>query len=208
LKLIALISGGIDSPVAAYLMDRAGAEIILLHMDNHPFADNVSVDKVKSIAERLRTVTGSPFPLYSSPHGISQKKISDTCERSYQCVLCKRTMLRTAQDLAGRLDCGGIVMGDSLGQVASQTLRNLRYSSSGLVIPVIRPLIGHDKIEIEAIAKEIGTYDISVIHSEGCTIVPSKPVTEADMRKVRVFDDASGLDELVSNAANNTVRLS
>ena len=208
MKLLALISGGIDSPVAAYLMDKAGADIILLHMDNRPFADDVSVEKVRSLAERLRAVTGSPFPLYSSPHGISQDRISKTCDRSYQCVLCKRTMLRVAQELAGRFGCGGIVMGDSLGQVASQTLKNLRYVSRGLDIPVVRPLIGFDKIEIEAIAKEIGTYELSIIRSDGCSIVPSKPVTEADLKKMEQFDEALDLHELAINVADSAVRLS
>jgi len=207
-KLLALISGGIDSPVAAYLMDKAGAEIILLHMDNRPFADDASVEKVKLIADQLRKVTGSPFPLYSAPHGISQEKISGTCDRSYQCVLCKRTMLRTAQELAGRLGCGGIVMGDSLGQVASQTLRNLRYVSHGLTLPVMRPLIGYDKLEIESVAKMIGTYEISIIRSDGCSIVPSKPVTEADMKKIEKFDGSSDLNGLAAGAANEARRLS
>jgi len=207
-KLIALISGGIDSPVAAYLMDRAGAEITLLHMDNRPFADDVTVEKVRSLAERLRSVTGSPFPLYSAPHGASQQKISETCDRSYQCVLCKRVMLRTAQELAGRLGCSGIVMGDSLGQVASQTLKNLRFVSRGLSIPVVRPLIGYDKLEIEAISKDIGTYELSIIRSDGCLIVPSRPITEADPGKIQKFDGSSGLEELALNAAGNAVRLS
>ena len=208
MRLLALISGGIDSPVAAYLMDKAGADITLLHMDNRPFADDLSIEKVMSLADRLRSVTGSPFPLYFAPHGISQEKISKTCDSNYQCVLCKRTMLRTAQELAGRLDCGGIVMGDSLGQVASQTLKNIRYVSRGLNIPVVRPLIGYDKIEIEAIAKEIGTYNISIIRSVGCSVVPSKPITEADLKRIEKYDLSSNLNELVSNAADGTVRLS
>ena len=208
MNLLALISGGIDSPVAAYVMDKAGADITLLHMDNRPFADDMSIEKVKLLAERLRAVTGSPFPLYSSPHGISQEKISKTCDSNYQCVLCKRTMLRTAQELAGRLGCGGIVMGDSLGQVASQTLKNIRYVSNGLNIPVVRPLIGYDKLEIEAIAKEIGTYELSIIHSDGCLIVPSKPITEADLKKKDRFDELSDLCCLVADAAENTIRLS
>jgi len=207
-KLLALISGGIDSPVAAYLMDKAGAEITLLHMDNRPFADDKSIEKVKLLAEKLRSVTGSPFPLYSAPHGASQERISQTCDRSYQCVLCKRTMLRTAQELAGRLGCSGIVMGDSLGQVASQTLKNLRYVSHGLRVPVMRPLIGHDKLEIESIAKEIGTYEISIIRSDGCSIVPSKPVTEADLKKMERYDGSSDLNGLAMSAADNTIRLS
>jgi len=189
-------------------MDRAGAEITLLHMDNRPFADDVTVEKVRSLAERLRSVTGSPFPLYSAPHGASQQKISETCDRSYQCVLCKRVMLRTAQELAGRLGCSGIVMGDSLGQVASQTLKNLRFVSRGLSIPVVRPLIGYDKLEIEAISKDIGTYELSIIRSDGCLIVPSRPITEADPGKIQKFDGSSGLEELALNAAGNAVRLS
>lgn len=208
MRLVALISGGIDSPVAAYLTDRAGADITLLHMDNRPFADDAAIEKVKSLAERLRSVTGSPFPLYSAPHGISQEAISKTCDTNYQCVMCKRAMLKTAQELAGRLGCKGIVMGDSLGQVASQTLKNIRYASHGLSIPVVRPLIGYDKIEIEKIAKDIGTYELSIVRSNGCTIVPSKPITEADLKKKEKFDSSSDIDKLVSNAADNAVRIS
>jgi len=207
-RLLALISGGIDSPVASYLMDRRGAEVTLLHMDNRPFADDVSFDKVKAIAEQLRKVTGSPFPLYSAPHGASQENVSNTCDRSYQCVMCKRIMLKTAQELSGRLGCSGIVMGDSLGQVASQTLKNIRYVSSGLSVPVLRPLIGYDKLEIEEIAKSIGTYELSIIRSNGCSVVPSKPITEADMGKMRKFDESADVGRLVSNASDSTVRIS
>ncbi|MDR0309633.1 MAG: tRNA 4-thiouridine(8) synthase ThiI, partial [Candidatus Methanoplasma sp.] len=177
-------------------------------MDNRPFADDVSVEKTEALAERLRIVSGAPFPLYSAPHGASQERISQTCDGNYQCVLCKRTMLRVAQEAACRLDCSGIVMGDSLGQVASQTLKNLRYASSGLRMPVLRPLIGYDKIEIEAVAKEIGTYDISVLSSVGCSIVPVKPITEADMSRINRFDDACSLAGLVSASADNMIRLS
>ena len=208
MKLIALISGGIDSPVAAYIMDRRGADVTLLHMDNRPFADDISFDKVKKIAEQLRSATGSPFPLYSSPHGMSQERISKTCDSNYQCVMCKRTMLKVAQEVAGRFGCEGIIMGDSLGQVASQTLRNLRYSNHGLRIPVVRPLIGYDKLEIEAVAKQIGTYELSIIRSEGCTVLPPRPITEADMKRLKKFDESSDMDMLVANAANNAVKIS
>lgn len=208
MKLIALISGGIDSPAAAYIMDRAGAEVTLLHMDNRPFADDISFQKVKEIAEQLRSVTGSPFPLYSSPHGMSQDIISKTCDANYQCVLCKRIMLKVAQEVGEKLGCSGIVMGDSLGQVASQTLRNIRYSSFGLRVPVVRPLIGYDKLEIEAIAKQIGTYEISIRHSNGCTIVPSKPITEADLKKMQRFDSSLDIESLAKNAADRAVKIS
>jgi thiamine biosynthesis protein ThiI len=207
-KLIALISGGIDSPVASYVMDCAGADVTLLHMDNRPFADDRSIEKVMEIAGRLRSVTGSAFPLYSAPHGMSQESISKSCDTNYQCVMCKRTMLKVAQEMAGRLGCSGIIMGDSLGQVASQTLKNIRFSSRGLHMPVVRPLIGYDKLEIEKIAKEIGTYEISIIRSEGCTIVPSKPITEADIKKIEKFDESADIDNLILKAADGAVKLS
>ena len=208
MKLIALISGGIDSPVASYIMDRAGADVTILHMDNRPFADDISVKKVMNIAEQLRSVTGSDFPLYSAPHGMSQEAISKNCDTNYQCVMCKRTMLKVAQEMAVRLGCSGIIMGDSLGQVASQTLKNIRYSSRGLQLPVVRPLIGYDKLEIEEIAKRIGTYEISIIRSEGCTVVPSKPITEADIKKIEKFDESTDINNLILKAADATVRLS
>lgn len=208
MRLVALISGGIDSPVAAYLMDRIGAEITLLHMDNRPFADDDSVDKVLRLAEQLREKTGKEMPLYSSPHGTSQQIISETCDRNYQCVMCKRYMLRSAQLFAERNDCSGIVMGDSLGQVASQTLKNIRSVSHGIRLPVLRPLIGYDKIEIEGLAKEIGTYEISITRSNGCSAVPTRPITEADLKKVLTFDVSSDIERSVLDVVDRTIRLS
>lgn len=117
-------------------------------------------------------------------------------------------MLRTAQELASRLDCKGIVMGDSLGQVASQTLKNIRSVNHGVKMPVLRPLIGYDKIEIEALAKEIGTYELSIIRSDGCSIVPSRPITEADIKKVQSFDSSIDIDDVVRAAVDGTVELS
>ena len=207
MRLTALISGGIDSPVAAYMMCKMGAEVILLHMDNRPFADDESVKKVIKLAERLREVSGQEMPLYSAPHGISQERISRTCDTNYQCVMCKRSMLRTVEEFNRTVDSKGVIMGDSLGQVASQTLKNIRAVSHGVTIPVLRPLIGYDKLEIEAIAKEIGTYDISIIRSEGCTIVPSRPITEADMEKIAKFDVSSDLENRCVSVAKDAIKL-
>ncbi len=207
MKLIALISGGIDSPVSSYIMSRAGAEVILLHMDNRPFAEDKSLDRVKELAEQLRKVTGQEMPLWSAPHGISQDIIHKNCDNNYQCVMCKRIMQRTARELAKKLGCAGIIMGDSLGQVASQTLKNIRSENIGLDFPVVRPLIGYDKLEIEAIAKQIGTYEISILPTTGCTIVPLKPITEADPDKVKNFDIAIDLEAIVKNSADNAIQL-
>ena len=201
MKLVSLISNGIDSPVASYRMSLMGADVILLHMDNRPYTDDRSVENVKAIAERLREVTGKEFPLYMAPHGDNQREISENCDRSYQCVMCKRVMQRTARELARMLGADAIVMGDSLGQVASQTLRNIVSENIGLNFPVIRPLIGMDKLEIEAIAKEIGTYDISIRPTDGCTIVPVGPITNADPEKVARFGEKIDVDAIARRSA-------
>ena len=201
MKLVSLMSNGIDSPVASYRMSLMGADVILLHMDNRPYTDDRSVENVKAIAERLREVTGKEFPLYMAPHGDNQREISENCDRSYQCVMCKRVMQRTARELAKILGADAIVMGDSLGQVASQTLRNIVSENIGLDYPVIRPLIGMDKLEIEAIAKEIGTYDISIRPTDGCTIVPVGPITNADPEKVARFGEKIDVDAIARRSA-------
>ncbi len=197
MRLLALLSGGIDSPVAAHLISSRGAEVLLLHMDNRPYCDDRSLEKVNTIATRLRDVSGQGMPLYVAPHGENQSDISRLCDRSYQCVLCKRIMLATAEKLAESLGAEGIIMGDSMGQVASQTLHNIKASSYGCRMPILRPLIGMDKLEIEAIAKEIGTYETSIGPEQSCLAVPSKPATMAAPEKMMAMEARLSIDDLV-----------
>jgi len=203
MKLVALMSGGIDSPVASYIMAKRGADVILLHMDNGIYSSKKEIEKVRKLAARLREVTGKEFPLYILNHEANQTMIKDRCERPYQCVMCKRTMQFVAREFAKKNGCSGIIMGDSLGQVASQTLRNIRAEGSGLDFPIVRPLIGLDKTEIIEIAKEIGTYEISIIQSGGCGVVPQKPITEARIDKVNELQSKLDYDKMIMDCVNS-----
>ena len=206
MKLVALLSGGIDSPVASYIMSVRGADILLLHMDNGRYADRKEIDKVRMLAARLSEVTGKEFPLYIADHETNQTIIKDKTDHKYQCVMCKRTMMFVAKEFSKRNGCKGIIMGDSLGQVASQTLRNIRSETVDLDFPVIRPFIGMDKKEIIDIARRIGTYDISIIQTAGCGIVPIRPITEASPSDVIKLQSKVDFESMV-NASADSVRL-
>ena len=207
MRFVTLLSGGIDSPVAAYMMAKVGADVILLHMDNGEYGDPKEIEKVKKIATRLSEITGKELPLYIAAHGPNQAAIKKNCEYNYQCVMCKRVMQNVAKRFAKAHGCEGIVMGDSLGQVASQTLRNIRAEQSDMDFPIVRPLIGLDKEEIIDIAKEIGTFDISIIQTGGCKVVPTKPITEASIDKVLANERKLDFENLIAESADNAVRV-
>ena len=208
MKLVALISGGFDSPVASYIMAKRGADVILLHMDNGIYAGKGEIDKVRRISEKLEEATGKKFPLYVLNHEINQTCIKERCEHSYQCVMCKRTMQFVAKEFAVKNGCSGIIMGDSLGQVASQTLRNIRAEGTGLNFPVVRPLIGMDKTEIMDIARQIGTYDISAVQTGPCGVVPLKPITEARTDKVLELESKLNFRKMISDCVDSAVPIS
>lgn len=186
-----------------------GAEIVLLHMDNRPFGSELGVRKAEMLAGALRTYTGQRMPFFMAPHGENQAINQQRCQSSYQCVLCKRLMLRTAQAVAVRVGAKGIVMGDSLGQVASQTLNNIRAEQHGLSLPVLRPLIGLDKLEIERMAKEMGTYSISIM-SDGekeCTAVPVRVTTHASVEDVLAEEAKVDLEAMALRSAERAVEV-
>ena len=207
MRLLSLISGGIDSPVASYMMAHVGADVTLLHMDNGQFGDPKDLEKVVSIAKQLEKVTGKEFPVYVGDHEPNQAAIKKSCDANYQCVMCKRFMHHVAKKFAMQNGFDGIIMGDSLGQVASQTLRNIKAEQTELAFPIIRPLIGLDKIEIIDTAKRIGTYDISIIQTKGCAAVPIKPVTEATPEKVKELQGRLDFEGLVNASADNARRV-
>lgn len=174
MKLLCLLSGGIDSPVAAYLMKKKGHSVSCIHFQIG------KAEKVKKLAKKIGC------NLVIKQHALALKKIQKLCEPKLTCVLCKRTMLSKAADYAVKNKFDGLLTGDNLGQVASQTIDNLVAETKIVKIPIIRPLIGFNKNEIITIAKKIGTYDLSITDAHTCPFVPDKPATHADLEKVEI----------------------
>ena len=200
-RYVALMSGGIDSPVAAHLMLARGAQLVLVHFDNRPYTDDAEVDKAHRLVARLRELHGE-VPAYMVPHGeTAQRAFERDAMRRLGCVLCKRMMLRVASAIAHREGAQGLVTGESLGQVASQTLANIRAESAALGgLPAVRPLIGLDKLDIIRVAKDIGTYDLSTGPGAGCKLVPDGPSVSARLAEVEAEEAHVDIDALVEAA--------
>lgn len=197
MRYIALMSGGIDSPVATYLMLKRGAQVNILNMDNMPFGEIDEMEKVNELALKLKEHFPGRVRLFRGPHGLSLKSFSENSNPKYTCVLCKKAMLSLADLLCDRWECEGIILGDSMGQVASQTLPNLAAVSAGVKHPILRPLIGLDKVDIEKVGKEIGTFDISIRRTTGCTATPKFPITKADAKQLQKEAEKAGLNEVL-----------
>jgi len=199
-RLISLISGGIDSPVATHLMLQRGASVLPLYFDTRPFTDENTKEKVITLVEHLRKLTEAEIKLHIIPHGENQRLFARNCDRHIGCILCRRMMFRIAEKIAIQNQAIGLVTGESLGQVASQTLQNIYVETSGISIPIIRPLIGLDKIEIENIARRIGTYEISIRPGLCCTIVPKKPSTNAFLDRVLREEEKVDMTSMVEKS--------
>ena len=193
-KVICLISGGIDSPVAGHIMVKKGYDVVFLYCENQPEIDDVTLSKVKRLVEKV-----GGKELYIAKHGETMAAISNKCDSPLRCVLCKRMMYRSAEKLAEQVGAKAIVTGENLGQVASQTLANMAVLDSATYFPVIRPLLTREKNETMAIAREIETYDISIEISPSCSFVPNRPETQADPAEVKGEESLIDLDELMKN---------
>lgn len=183
--LVSLLSSGIDSPVATWKMMRRGAPIIPIHFSGRPQTPSDSEYLVQDIVEQLNVVHGIAR-LYVVPFGDYQREISLACDERLRVILYRRLMYQVAERVAQREGACGIVTGESLGQVASQTIENIAAVDEAVSLPVLRPLIGSDKIEIIERAKEIGTYDLSIQSTEDCCtlFMPRKPETHAKLSRV------------------------
>ena len=202
MKLVALISSGIDSPVAAYLLSKKTDELILLHADNRPFTDDREIEKFITLARHLKTLVPSKLSALLLPHGQTLEAYKIHCNNKYTCVICKRMMLRYAESIARKEQADAVVMGDSLGQVASQTLQNLRVVEQAVTIPILRPLIGFDKEDTIKIAKQIGTFDLSIAPADGCAAVPTKPSTQARLEHILAEEKKIDVDGLVRDVVS------
>jgi thiamine biosynthesis protein ThiI len=197
MKFVSLISSGIDSPVATYLLSKKAEEIILLHTDNRPYTDDREIGKFVTLARHLQTLVPSKLTALIVPHGWTLKTYKTHCDAKFTCIICKRMMLRYAEAIAKQEHADAIVMGDSLGQVASQTLQNIKIIEEAVGMLVLRPLIGFDKDETVHIAKQIGTFDLSIAPAEECTAVPVKPSTHARVDQIRFEERKINVEELV-----------
>jgi thiamine biosynthesis protein ThiI len=207
-RLVSLFSGGIDSPAAAWMMMKRGAEVLPLFMDQRPHVGESYVDRVKDALRGISDyIPTDELGLYVAPIGDLMGRISESPNPKLRCVLCKRSMYRIAAAFAEEQNAKGIVTGESLGQVASQTLDNLYVLDEAVSIPVLRPTIGMDKLDIEGIAKRIGTYGISAVSVDGCTVVPSKPSTRSRLDEVHELEEELGLLDLCSEASRGITKV-
>lgn len=179
-RVACLLSGGIDSPVAAWRMMKRGCEVLFLHFHSAPFASDLSEEKALDLAEILSGYQ-EEGKLLLVPFGEIQRQIVARAPEEYRVLLYRRMMIRIAEALARRKDCQGLVTGESLSQVASQTLSNLAAIERVAGLPVFRPLIGMDKVEIVDEARRIGTFEISTRPHEDCCsfMVPKHPRTRS-----------------------------
>lgn len=183
-RVVALISGGIDSPAAAWLMMKRGCGVAPLHFTQSETETAKALDNCAALDRygfgwRVK-------PLVLSHHEIMipiVERLRELKADRWTCLFCKHAMLRKAAQLAGEIGAGAIVTGENLGQVASQTLMSLEMISTGINKPIVRPLIGYDKEDIKALAASIGTYDISTRESQGCPFLPRHVVTIGEMAK-------------------------
>ncbi len=183
--LVALFSGGIDSPVAAYMMMRRGCRIVPLYVGLEPYLDEDALAKARAVLDVLRGYDPDLELVVRADDYLSRAKtLMRRSEERLTCVVCKRRMYRLAATLADEIGALGIVTGESLGQVASQTLDNLAVLDGAVDVPVYRPLIGLDKDEIIGVARRIGTFTPSIAPGRGCRAVPDVAATKAALPEV------------------------
>jgi thiamine biosynthesis protein ThiI len=205
-KVLALLSGGIDSPVAAWRLIKRGCRVSFVHFHSYPILSRTSQDKARELVRRLtRQQLRSRLSLV--PFGPLQQQVVVSVPPPLRVVIYRRLMVRIAERLAGKIGAHALVTGDSVGQVASQTVENLAVVGGVATLPILRPLVGMDKEEITADAQRIGTYETSIIPDEDCCTLftPRFPATRATAAAAEAAERALDIDGLVARALEDAV---
>jgi tRNA uracil 4-sulfurtransferase len=203
-KVVALASAGFDSPVASYQIMKRGANVIFVHYHSYPFVSHDSIDQVKNIVKIL-TQYQYHSKLYLVPFAEFQQEVVLKTPMPLRVILYRRMMIRFAEKIAFKENANALVTGESLGQVASQTLRNIRVINEVAKLPVLRPLVGTDKEDIIRTAREIGTHDISKEPYDDCCsfLTPRKPETWADPKLVAEAETKLDIDLWLNKMMDN-----
>jgi len=203
-KALSMLSGGIDSPVASYMMAKRGLAFDAIHFHSFPHTSLQAREKVVSLAKELRKFV-SPFKLYICCFTKIQEEIHKHCDEEYGITIMRRIMLRICEKICQQNKLGAIITGESLGQVASQTMQSITCTNSVLeTIPVFRPLIGFDKNDIISVATKIGTYDISILPYEDCCTVflPEKPIIKPTIKHCLRQESFFDFEPLIQEAVD------
>lgn len=205
-KVVSLISGGIDSPVAAYYLLKRGAQVTFLHFHSVPYTNRASIEKVREVVRVLNKFQMKGKLILAELAPI-QREIMTATDQKFRVILYRRFMFRIAEAIAKKVRATAIITGESLGQVASQTLENMGVIEEVTKLPVLRPLVGMDKQEIINRAITIGTYDISIQPEQDCCslFVPKHPATKASLEAVLLNEKNLNIKELVKNSLETTV---
>jgi len=203
-KGLLLLSGGIDSPVSGYMMSKRGMRISSIHFHSYPFTSDQAREKVMTLAKKLTNYTGK-MDVYVVPFTDIQIKIHEECPEEFMITIMRRFMMRISEKIAKQIGAGALITGESLGQVASQTLESINTTNSVATLPVFRPLIGFDKMEIIDISHKIETYETSILPYEDCCTVflPKHPVTKPKLHIIERAEKKLDIDTLIDQAIEN-----
>lgn len=198
-KGLLLLSGGIDSPVAAYMLARRGLEIEALYFHTYPFSSERANQKVKDLAKLLAAYTGT-IKLHSVNMLEFHKAVKENCDIKNTTILARRFMMRIAEIIARKDNCDVLITGESLGQVASQTIQSMLVIEEAIDIPIFKPVIGMDKTDIVDISKEIGTFETSIQPFEDCCSIfaPKHPVTKPKLEHILRQEERLDFEELIA----------
>ena len=205
-KALLLLSGGIDSPVAGYMIGKRGVALEAIHFFSYPYTSDRAKDKVLSLANIIGNYMGG-LKVHIVPFTEIQLQIRDKCPEEHLTLVMRRFMMQIAQKLAEKRGCTALVTGESIGQVASQTMGALAVTDNAVTMPVFRPLIGMDKEEIVEISRKIDTFETSILPYEDCCTVftPKHPTTKPKLEKILASQNLLDWERLVQEAVDGTV---